>query len=125
MMSGAISCVVPAFNEERDRISPNLGGDTMRAILEGLPYPQTLLQAAIRGMRVRYGDETGLAAGFYLSADSARARSLRASSPVAFTATLMAGAIDATLMPSRSAAWASASRSSSPVMPKSLPASAT
>lgn len=40
-----------AFNEERDRIPPNLGGDMMRAILEGLPYPQTLLHAAIRRVR--------------------------------------------------------------------------
>jgi CRISPR-associated protein Csd1 len=40
-----------AFNEERERIPPNLGGDTMRAILEGLSYPQTLLQAAIRRVR--------------------------------------------------------------------------
>ena len=59
------------------------------------------------------------------SGDSARARSRAPSSFAAFTATAMAGSIDATLMPSRSAAPASASRSSSPVIPKSLPASAT
>jgi CRISPR-associated protein Csd1 len=29
-------------------VKPNLAGETMRAILEGLPYPQTLLQAAVR-----------------------------------------------------------------------------
>lgn len=32
-------------------VQPNLSGDIMRAILEGLPYPQTLLQAAIRRIR--------------------------------------------------------------------------
>ncbi len=34
-----------------DNIPPNLAGDTMRAILEGQPYPKTLLQAAIRRNR--------------------------------------------------------------------------
>jgi CRISPR-associated protein Csd1 len=34
-----------------DNIPPNLAGDTMRAILEGLPYPQTLLGAAIRRIK--------------------------------------------------------------------------
>ncbi len=36
---------------DAEKIPPNLAGDTMRAILEGLPYPQTLLQAAIRRTR--------------------------------------------------------------------------
>jgi len=40
-----------AVQRDAKNIAPNLGGDTMRAILEGLPYPQTLLQAAIRRMR--------------------------------------------------------------------------
>lgn len=31
-----------------ENIPPNLAGDTMRSILSGLPYPATLLQAAIR-----------------------------------------------------------------------------
>lgn len=31
-----------------ENLPPNVCGDTMRAILEGLPYPQSLLQAAIR-----------------------------------------------------------------------------
>jgi CRISPR-associated protein Csd1 len=35
-----------------ENIPPNLAGETMRAILEGLPYPQTLLQAAIRRIRM-------------------------------------------------------------------------
>jgi len=34
-----------------DNIPPNLAGDFMRAILEGLPYPQTLLGAAIRRIK--------------------------------------------------------------------------
>lgn len=34
-----------------ENVPPNLLGDTIRAILQGLPYPQTLLQAAIRRIR--------------------------------------------------------------------------
>ncbi|MXS85810.1 type I-C CRISPR-associated protein Cas8c/Csd1 [Nitrosomonas sp. HPC101] len=34
-----------------ENIPPNLAGDVMRAILEGLPYPQTLLAAAVRRIR--------------------------------------------------------------------------
>jgi len=38
-----------AVLNKADNIPPNLGGDVMRAILEGLPYPSTLLtQAVIR-----------------------------------------------------------------------------
>lgn len=40
-----------AVQGKADNIPPNLAGDTMRAILEGLPYPQTLLGAAIRRIR--------------------------------------------------------------------------
>lgn len=43
--------VSTAVQGKADNIPPNLGGDTMRAILEGLPYPLTLLQAAIRRVR--------------------------------------------------------------------------
>ncbi|MHB1590020.1 MAG: type I-C CRISPR-associated protein Cas8c/Csd1 [Sulfuricella sp.] len=34
-----------------DNIPPNIAGDIMRAILAGLPYPATLLQAAVRRIR--------------------------------------------------------------------------
>jgi CRISPR-associated protein Csd1 len=34
-----------------DNIPPNLGGDFMRAIINGMPYPHTLFQAAIRRIR--------------------------------------------------------------------------
>jgi len=34
-----------------DNIPPNLAGDTLRAILTGLPYPQTLLAAVVRRNR--------------------------------------------------------------------------
>lgn len=37
-----------------DNIPPNLAGATMRSILQGLPYPQTLLQAAIRRLRAEH-----------------------------------------------------------------------
>jgi CRISPR-associated protein Csd1 len=34
-----------------DKLAPNLAGDTIRAILEGTPYPRTLLAAALRRIR--------------------------------------------------------------------------
>ena len=34
-----------------DKVSPNLSGEIMRAILERLPYPATLLQGAVRRIR--------------------------------------------------------------------------
>lgn len=37
-----------------ENIPPNLAGDTIRSILQGLPYPQTLLQAAIRRLRAEH-----------------------------------------------------------------------
>lgn len=40
-----------AAQGKAENIPPNLGGDVMRAILEGLPYPQTLMQAAVRRCR--------------------------------------------------------------------------
>jgi len=43
--------VSTAVQGKADNIPPNIAGDTMRAILEGLPYPQTLLTAAIRRIR--------------------------------------------------------------------------
>ncbi|MEI8140243.1 MAG: type I-C CRISPR-associated protein Cas8c/Csd1 [bacterium] len=47
--------VSTATQGKAENIPPNLAGDTIRAILEGLPYPQTLLQAAIRRIRVEQG----------------------------------------------------------------------
>ena len=40
--------VSTATQGKAENIPPNLSGDMMRAILGGLPYPQTLLQSAIR-----------------------------------------------------------------------------
>lgn len=40
-----------AMQGKADNIPPNLGGDTIRAILSGLPYPETLLAAALRRIR--------------------------------------------------------------------------
>lgn len=37
-----------------ENITPNLAGETMRAILQGLPYPHTLLQASIRRIRAEH-----------------------------------------------------------------------
>lgn len=40
-----------AVLNKTDNIPPNLGGDVMRAILEGLPYPMTLLNLAVQRCR--------------------------------------------------------------------------
>lgn len=40
-----------AVQEKAENIPPNLAGDTMKSILQGTPYPQTLLQGAIRRIR--------------------------------------------------------------------------
>lgn len=46
--------VSTAALSKADNIPPNLSGDTMRAILEGQSYPQTLLQAAVRRIRAEH-----------------------------------------------------------------------
>lgn len=43
--------VTTATQGKSENIPPNLAGEFMRAILAGLPYPQTLLQAAVRRIR--------------------------------------------------------------------------
>jgi CRISPR-associated protein Csd1 len=40
-----------AVQGKADNIPPNLGGEVMRAILEGLPYPSTLLNLAVQRCR--------------------------------------------------------------------------
>ena len=40
-----------ATQSKADNIPPNLGGELIRSILAGLPYPQTLLAAAVRRIR--------------------------------------------------------------------------
>lgn len=40
-----------AIQGKADNIPPNLGGEVMRAILEGLPYPATLFSAAVQRCR--------------------------------------------------------------------------
>ena len=43
-----------AIQGKADNIPPNLGGELMRSILAGLPYPQTLLSAAVRRIRAEH-----------------------------------------------------------------------
>lgn len=43
--------VATATLGKAENIPPNLGGDVMRAVIENLPYPQTLLAGAIRRIR--------------------------------------------------------------------------
>ena len=44
-----------APQEDIEKVPPNIAGETMRAILEGTPYPVTLLQAALRRCRAEQG----------------------------------------------------------------------
>jgi len=46
--------VSTAQQGKADNIPPNLAGDTMRAILCGLPYPETLLATALRRIRAEH-----------------------------------------------------------------------
>jgi CRISPR-associated protein Csd1 len=46
--------VSTAVQDKAENIAPNLPGNTMRAILAGLPYPQTLLFAVIRRIRAEH-----------------------------------------------------------------------
>ncbi|MCE5264756.1 MAG: type I-C CRISPR-associated protein Cas8c/Csd1 [Deltaproteobacteria bacterium] len=48
-MRRLLRSIAPQGNDEN--IPPNLAGEVMRAILEGTPYPVTLLQAAVRRNR--------------------------------------------------------------------------
>jgi CRISPR-associated protein Csd1 len=43
-----------ATQGKADNIPPNLGGELMRSILVDLPYPQTLLSAAVRRIRAEH-----------------------------------------------------------------------
>ena len=43
-----------ATQSKADNIPPNLGGELVRSILAGLPYPQTLLSAAVRRIRAEH-----------------------------------------------------------------------
>lgn len=43
--------VATATLGKAENIPPNLGGEVMRSVIEGLPYPQTLLSGAIRRIR--------------------------------------------------------------------------
>lgn len=46
--------VCVATQGKADNIPPNLGGELLRSILTGLPYPQTLLAAAVRRIRAEH-----------------------------------------------------------------------
>ncbi len=43
-----------ATQGKADNIPPNLGGELMRSVLTGLPYPHTLLSAAVRRIRAEH-----------------------------------------------------------------------
>lgn len=52
--------VSTATQGKAENISPNLAGEVMRTILQGLPYPQTLLQATIRRIRAEQSKKNEL-----------------------------------------------------------------
>lgn len=64
-----------ALLAKAENIAPDLAGDTMRAILAGLPYPSMLLQAAIR--RIRAEREVTYPRAAILKASLNRQRRLR------------------------------------------------
>ncbi len=43
-----------ALKGKSENVMPNLAGDTMRAVLEGLPFPATLLQSVMRRIRAEH-----------------------------------------------------------------------
>lgn len=43
-----------ALKGKSENVTPNLAGDTMRAILEGLPFPATLMQSVLRRIRAEH-----------------------------------------------------------------------
>lgn len=46
--------VATAMLGKSENIPPNLGGDVMRSVIEGLPYPQTMLSGAVRRIRAEH-----------------------------------------------------------------------
>jgi len=61
-----------ALQGKAENIAPNLGGDVMRAILKALPYPETLMQGALR--RIRAEREVGFPRAALLKAYLIRSR---------------------------------------------------
>lgn len=58
--------VSTAVQGKSENIAPNLAGETMRAILQALPYPQTLLQALV--LRIRAEREITYARASFIKA---------------------------------------------------------
>lgn len=59
-MSALLKAVAPPSRDKAKgplaNLPPNLAGNTMRSILEGLPLPETLLQAALRRIKAEKGE---------------------------------------------------------------------
>lgn len=59
-MSALLKAVAPPSRDKQKgplaNLPPNLAGNTMRSILEGLPLPETLLQAALRRIKAEKGE---------------------------------------------------------------------
>lgn len=67
-----------AAQGESDNIPPNLGGELMRAILQGLPYPETLFSGAIRRIRAEQSAKDKRTGKTLMNVTYARAAILKA-----------------------------------------------
>ncbi len=63
---------------EAENIPPNLGGEMMRAILEGLPYPETLFSGALRRIRAEQSKKDKRTGKSVMNVTYARAALLKA-----------------------------------------------
>jgi len=63
---------------DAEHIPPNLGGEVMRAILEGLPYPETLFSSAVRRIRAEQSKKDKRTGKLMMNVTYARAAILKA-----------------------------------------------
>jgi CRISPR-associated protein Csd1 len=70
--------IAVAAQGDADNIPPNLGGDVLRAILEGLPYPETLFSGAVRRIRAEQSKKDKNTGKLVMNVTYARAAILKA-----------------------------------------------
>jgi CRISPR-associated protein Csd1 len=70
--------IAVAAQGDADSIPPNLGGDVLRAILEGLPYPETLFSGAVRRIRAEQSKKDPRTGKLVMNVTYARAAILKA-----------------------------------------------
>lgn len=67
-----------AAQGDNDNIPPNLGGEVMRSILQGLPYPETLFSGAVRRIRAEQSARDKRSGKVLMNVTHARAAILKA-----------------------------------------------